>query len=1179
MQDYSDNLSGNINNTDKTVPQEIELQITGDDDKSLKNIYYHQLHNAISLLESSNIDLSNKSEALLKVFRELEESRRKTEENEKTFRYLFDNANYGLAVVNIQSYEILICNKIFNDIFFINGFEKQPASLKDLFLHDDFEAFETILKSNSGQHTIRFEFSVLRRDGSDYYAEFNFSIIQYKKQDAYLLTVTNLNDIKEAQNEIKSYRDWLAAIIKSVPLPLFIEDTLGTYLLINPAYSKFFGLSPSKTIGLKNPDVFPKTDADFFVEKDLEVVRNGSLQIFPYRLENCNHEMRDVVFTKSCFHTANGAVGGIVGTITDLTEIKKTEAALREIENRFKDFALLLPQTVFEINMMGELTYSNYNGYLMFGFNPLEHDDKISVFNCFKKSELQKLNDNLLIATNEQNVRGTEYIAKKVDGTEFPVMLFSSPIIHNSECIGFRGIIIDMTDRKSYEEKLKESEVKFQSIFENMTEACILYEAITDGESNKTIDYKIIEVNKVFVDKVASFVGLNKNELIGIKLSELPKLHVRENTSLIWNNIADISKIIKEIDNGNSSISFEAVYPDYNYPTLFFNVKAFKTENNRIAVILEDILSRKKNENAIINMAKGFSGQTGEEFFKSLVVYLTKTLGANIAFIAQLEQDNPNYMVTIANCIDGQIADNVKYPIENNPCQNVLNNEIAVYTNNLGDLYKNSIVFNKLNMQSYAGTLLKSTQNKILGIMGVMSKTPIKSVDFTKSILSIFAIRAAAELERIQSTVELRESEEKLRSIYEASIDIAFVVVNLNNDDIDEISEFSPGAENTFGYTRQDIIGHSVAALFPMNTTKKLDIDLNNSIKSQTTYYREQYFQRKNGETFPAILTTHPLKTNKPDNRSVLAVIFDITRQKHAELEIQKLNDELELMVEQRTDELNSALLNLEKSNTELIQLNESVAKESNKLLILNDQLAENQHKLKIANETKDKFLSIIAHDLKNPLNAIITVSDILVNYSQAMDKNAVVHQAEQIHKLSYQLNALLDNLLTWSRTQSGRIILSIEEFNIISVLNSIETLFYENLNQKKISLLFRKDTDIIIRADKNLIETVLRNLISNAIKFTPPGGVIQVLCKRLERMWEFTVQDDGIGISKEDIEKLFRIDVSHTTIGTSKEKGTGLGLIICKEFIEMHHGNLSVKSIVNKGSAFIFTIPDKLQD
>jgi len=236
--------------------------------------------------------------------------------------------------------------------------------------------------------------------------------------------------------------------------------------------------------------------------------------------------------------------------------------------------------------------------------------------------------------------------------------------------------------------------------------------------------------------------------------------------------------------------------------------------------------------------------------------------------------------------------------------------------------------------------------------------------------------------------------------------------------------------------------------------------------------------------------------------------------------------------------------------------------------------IADNEQRLRDLNASKDKFFSIIAHDLRSPFNAIMGFSDLILDQIKQKDYEGLDEMAEVVLKSSTFAMDLLTNLLEWSRAQTGRLHFEPAFIEIIGLINENIELLKSAAGHKNIRISTQMPNVAPVLADKAMISTILRNLISNAIKFTPSGGEILITCRSLPENIHIAVQDNGVGIDPKDIPKLFRIDQNFTTYGTNREKGTGLGLILCKEFVEKHKGKIWVESEQGKGSVFTFTLP-----
>ncbi|MDM8549025.1 hybrid sensor histidine kinase/response regulator [Desulfobacterales bacterium HSG2] len=237
-------------------------------------------------------------------------------------------------------------------------------------------------------------------------------------------------------------------------------------------------------------------------------------------------------------------------------------------------------------------------------------------------------------------------------------------------------------------------------------------------------------------------------------------------------------------------------------------------------------------------------------------------------------------------------------------------------------------------------------------------------------------------------------------------------------------------------------------------------------------------------------------------------------------------------------------------------------------------ELRDAQKNLREANATKDKFFSIIAHDLKNPFNALLGLSKLLLQNFDIFDDDKKKHFIEGIFQSSEQGYKLLENLLDWSRIQTGKIDWKPAEIDLYTYAFENVSLLKIGAENKKISLHSDISKDTIIYADANMVTMIVRNLVSNAIKFTNEGGEVKITSETKGDDEEITISDTGVGIKPENIKKLFRIDAHHSTLGTANEQGTGLGLILCREFIEKNGGKIWIESEVGKGSEFKFTLP-----
>lgn len=296
--------------------------------------------------------------------------------------------------------------------------------------------------------------------------------------------------------------------------------------------------------------------------------------------------------------------------------------------------------------------------------------------------------------------------------------------------------------------------------------------------------------------------------------------------------------------------------------------------------------------------------------------------------------------------------------------------------------------------------------------------------------------------------------------------------------------------------------------------------------------------------------------------------------------QLKRQREELQRKVIQRTNEIEKKNVILKKQTVELSEINvlleerqEQVEEQTEELKAQAEDLLDANISLTTLNATKDKFFSIIAHDLKNPFNSILGFCEVLFNRYEVYDDNKRKHLIGIIFQSAQNIFKLLENLLQWARSQTGSIKFIPEEFEIEEMISNNLILMENQMNEKQISSEKDIPPGVKVFADKNMINTVIRNMISNAIKFSE-GGEITIRLKEDNRTTTIFISDTGLGMRPEEAKSLFEIGTTKSSEGTRGEPGTGLGLIICKDFIEKHGGKIGVDSELGKGSTFYFSLP-----
>ncbi len=256
------------------------------------------------------------------------------------------------------------------------------------------------------------------------------------------------------------------------------------------------------------------------------------------------------------------------------------------------------------------------------------------------------------------------------------------------------------------------------------------------------------------------------------------------------------------------------------------------------------------------------------------------------------------------------------------------------------------------------------------------------------------------------------------------------------------------------------------------------------------------------------------------------------------------------------------------------IKTNKLLSAQNEKIKIANKNLKESEQNLKEMVATKDKFFRIISHDLKNPFTSLLSISEMIHENYEHVEEEEKQIGIQKIHESVKHIFNLLENLLTWSRSQTGKIDFEPREFDLCGLISETINLYQASAEKKQIHLTKFCPAEIRVKADRNMCSSVLRNLINNAIKFSHNTSEVSIQVIPHIDFHEIQIIDQGIGIDKENIDKLFRIDLKYKSSGTAGEKGTGLGLLLCKEFVEINGGQIKVESKFGEGSTFLFTLP-----
>ena len=339
-------------------------------------------------------------------------------------------------------------------------------------------------------------------------------------------------------------------------------------------------------------------------------------------------------------------------------------------------------------------------------------------------------------------------------------------------------------------------------------------------------------------------------------------------------------------------------------------------------------------------------------------------------------------------------------------------------------------------------------------------------------------------------------------------------------DTSDRIIFVNKAFETTYGYRQDELSGENISVI----SSEENDPHFIKSILPATLsggWEGEIINRKKDGSTFPVHIATSKVVNEKGEVVALVGVATDITERRKTDMQLKKYAEDL-----------------------------------------------------KVSNDAKDKLFSIISHDLRSPFNSILGFINLLSEQYDDISEEERKSFIRDLKKSSENTFTLLENLLTWARTQTGGIKVNAIPFNLSEVVEKQLEVLRNGAASKKITLINQVSPDVNVFADRDMVKTIIINLVSNAIKFTMPEGTIIIKAIVYSSEIQVSVEDNGVGITRSVLDNMFKLDKSNSTLGTSNEKGTGLGLLICKEFTEKNGGKISVESEPGKGSKFLFTLP-----
>ena len=640
-----------------------------------------------------------------------------------------------------------------------------------------------------------------------------------------------------------------------------------------------------------------------------------------------------------------------------------------------------------------------------------------------------------------------------------------------------------------------------------------LFNNSIDGIYKSTEEGKFIEVNASFVE----ILGYDsKEELLNIDIKSQLYFDVSERDqqwSLSHRTLkkSDTYRLRKK---DGSEIWVE----DYGKNVLDVDGKILYYEG-----ILRDVSEKKKNDDVLDVLLKiskiGDASSSLKEFVQYIRLELGRIIDTSNFYIAFINKEKQTINIPF---ISGEESEE-EFPAEKSMTAHLINTNKPIFLHSDGLkklLDQNVIKLIGSSAKVWLGVPLRVNEEAIGAIVvqsydneNAFKESDIELLEFVASHISLAVQRKKIHHETLISEQILRNVLDNIPiNVFWKDTSSNFLGVNA-----DSLKEM--GLEN-----ESDVIGKSDFDFYDKNDAENYRADEEAIMLSGKPKLNYQETHIKNGEKRCYVSNKIPFFDENNKVIGIVGTSKDISERKRIQLELEKLTAEL-----------------------------------------------------KLQNDTKNKFFSIISHDLINPIAGIIGFSELLKENSEDLAPAKIKSFATIINKSANFTLALLHDLLEWSRVQIGSIEANKENLNLSDLLTHNIAGVNPLVSSKKIALIADFPKNLRVFADKKMISTITRNLMSNAIKFTPKGGTITISSKEImvngKKMIETTITDTGIGMSEEKVRNLFKIEHNYRSAGTDKEVGTGLGLVLCNEFIEKNNGTIKVISKENVGSSFIFTL------
>ncbi|HEY9602609.1 MAG TPA: PAS domain S-box protein, partial [Allocoleopsis sp.] len=1063
-------------------------------------------------------------------------------ESEEKFRRIFNDAPIGIALARASDTQFVMVNPAFCQLLGYTESELLSNSCVSVSYFDDLAAekpyAELMLRGESNGYQI--EKRYVKKTGEIIWGNLTATALRNPTGEvAYVFgMVEDITDRKQAQEALRRAHDelelrvqertaqlahvnaslqaeiaerkraenalWetnqkLQAVIKAAPVSIDILDLEGKVQLWNWAAERIFGWSEQEVLGRPLPMIPTEQWDDFqtFLHTCFQEGKVATgLEVQRLRKDG---SVIDVSLHIAPLRDAKGEIIGGMGIMTDISDRKRTEAELCQSLKDLSDFKFALDRSaiVAITDARGVITYVN---------------DKFCEISHYSREELigqthKIVNSGYHPKAFFQDIWSTiargkvwqgEIKNRAKDGTYYWVDTAIVPFLDRSgKPLQYLAIRFDISDRKRAEETLRLT----QFFVEQASDAIFLVAP----------DAQILSVNRA----ASQLTGYSADELLSMHVYDFVSDLPLEMWPAQWQNVKQ-----------HSSMTFESRYrnKDGRITPTEVNVNFLQFEGKEYHVaFVRDITDRKRSENALKSLVAGTAPVTGVAFFSALVQHLTVALEVRYALVTEDISDKPGRTKTLAFWTGDRLGENFEYDLTNTPCEIVRKEKkMFCYPKDVQKIFPRDRDLLEMQAESYLGVPLLNTSGKIVGHLCILDDKPLADEQRAKSIMSIFAARAAAELERKQTQEELQNSYNLLESVIEGTPDAILV-----KDCQGRYVMLNSAVCHIQGKLKSEILGKDDIELFGRETGLSLMENDRRIIRNREMEVVEEDVLI--GDSLQTYLSTKSAWQDAEGNViGLITIARNITHRKQTEQKIRELNATLECRVQERTAEL-------EATNKEL-----------------------------------EAFSYSVSHDLRAPLRGIDGFSQALLDrYNDQLDDKGK-HYLQRIRAGTQRMGELIDDLLQLSRVTRSEMHRTTVDLSAIA--REIARELHSSQPERQVE--FAIASELIVDGDARLLRIVLENLLNNAWKFTSSrshacielGVMLQSPAKPA-----YFVRDNGAGFDMAYVNKLF--GAFQRLHSSTQFPGTGIGLATVQRIIHRHGGRVWAEGEVDRGAIVYFTL------